>query len=335
MILEDPKFPGSALLCRSAESALYLALKACGVAREDYLIVPNLGSAALAGALARIGAMPLIIDVDPGSWIIDLDLLEEFLMGHATVNDQDQLILRRDGKRIGAIIGVHLNGNPADLDRLRFIAHRFFLPLIEDASEAAGSLYRSRAIGSFGEAGVITLSHHPAGYDEAASLLLAPEENRLKIAQQAVRDADLHDVPHWVHLDIDNLPLLQQGREHTAQMQQLLLEKLEGLKKLRTQRVLSQAVHHFSTLALETEAAPELHAHLSQNGILTTTLTPPLRDLPAFRGQLYIRREDHASRLFDEVVRIPGVDRMQQEELLRIAETIRAFFMPPAGGMNL
>jgi dTDP-4-amino-4,6-dideoxygalactose transaminase len=317
------ELPVSGLLCKSAESALYLAIKACGVGPGDYLLAPDLGSADLAGALRRTGVLPLLFDVDPGCWLADLDLLEEFLMGNTMLNDADQLVMRRDGKAIRGIVIVHLNGNPADMDRLRFICDRFLLPLIEDATESVAAMFRSKPIGTFGETAACSLSRHPVGYATAAGLLLAKDEACFHRAQACGEMLDPHERPIPVQPgEVLHLP------HETGEMprEYILQEHLREVPAIRFQKVHPLARQYSGAIALETAAAPELHAFLEQHQILTTSLAPPLHHLPSFRNSLYLHREDHATRLFEQVVVIPGLDLVTDEGFEKIASCIKRFF---------
>jgi dTDP-4-amino-4,6-dideoxygalactose transaminase len=320
----DMSFPVSGLLCKSTEGALYLAIKSCGIGPGDYLIVPNLGSNDLAGALGRTGAVPILIDVDPEHWLIDLDLLEAFLMGHTLLNDHDQLAMRHNGAIIKGILVVHLNGNPADLDRLGFIAQRFYLPLIEDGTASSRTLFRSKPVGAWGDVGAIALDIHPAGYPSATGLLLARDKSRLDTAMQYAEAAEPYERPRLTDLDLATLQHSGQDKEKTRE--HILEESLCNIPQIRFQNTLRFAHRHSGTFMLETETAPELHAFLERHHIVTTSLAPPLNLLPPFRKSLYISQKDSAARLFDQVVCIPGVDMMPEETFGKIVPLIEQFF---------
>ena len=319
----EMELPNSGLLCKSAESALYLAIKACGVGRGDYLLVPDLGSTDLSGALRRLGTHLILFDVDPHNWLADLDLLEEFLMANTMLNDADQLVMRRDGKPIRALVAVHLNGNPADMDRLRFIADRFLLPLIEDATESAGAIFRSQLTGTFGETAALSLSRHPAGYATASGLMLANDEVRFHTARECGEMLEPHERPLSINPG-EELRLLRKAGE--ASREHTLRESLKGISAIRFQKIHPLGRQSSGAIALETAAAPELHAFLEQHQIVTASLAPPLHYLPSFRNSLFLRREDHASRLFDQVVVVPGLDLVPDEAFENIAFCIKQYF---------
>ena len=87
-----------------------------------------------ANAIAYLDAEPVVVDVEPATWNIDPGLIE------AKITDKTR-----------AIIPIHTYGHPADMDRLKEIADRHKLAIVEDAAEAHGAEYKGRRVGSFGE----------------------------------------------------------------------------------------------------------------------------------------------------------------------------------------
>lgn len=125
----------------SGTVSLFLALKACGVGPGDEVIVPSLTFIATANAVAMCGARPVTADIR----IEDLNIDPESVAGLITA-------------RTRAVIPVHINGRPADLARLRSLASKHGLALIEDAAQALGSRHRGAALGTLGDAGCISLA---------------------------------------------------------------------------------------------------------------------------------------------------------------------------------
>src|SRR5688500_10946123 len=122
-------------------AALHIALLLSGVKQGDYVILPNLTFVASANSIKYCGADPLLIDAEPALWQIDLDLLETFLENETDERNGD-LIYIKDGRRIGAIMPVHILGNICDMDRFLSIVKKYPLPIVEDSTEALGSTYK-------------------------------------------------------------------------------------------------------------------------------------------------------------------------------------------------
>src|SRR5215510_1537946 len=105
-------------------AALHIALLLSGVKAGDYVILPNLTFVASANSIKYLGADPILIDADPDYWQMDLDLLEEFLENE-TDEKNGELIYIKDGRRISAIMPVHILGNMGDMDRFLSIVKKY------------------------------------------------------------------------------------------------------------------------------------------------------------------------------------------------------------------
>jgi perosamine synthetase len=138
-------------------AALHITLIALGLGPGDEVLVPTLTFAATANAVRHAGAIPHFVDssettlgLDPATLATHLERIAD-RSGGATVN-------RLTGRRIAAIVPVHVFGHPVDMDGLLAVAATFDLPVIEDAAEALGSLYKGRACGGLGHAGTLSFN---------------------------------------------------------------------------------------------------------------------------------------------------------------------------------
>src|SRR3954464_10690155 len=127
-----------AVATSNGTSALHMSLLLSGVVPGDLVILPNITFVAPANVIKYMGADPLLIDVDEETWQMDLDLLESFLK-EQTNSTREGLIHKQTGKRIGALMPVHVLGNMCDMDRLMNLSAQYQLPVVEDATEALGS----------------------------------------------------------------------------------------------------------------------------------------------------------------------------------------------------
>jgi perosamine synthetase len=132
-------------------AALHIAMLLAGVEPEDEVVVSTLTFIAPANAVRYAGAWPVFIDAESDSFQIDPAALSDFLENGCTW-DGRILRNRRSGRRVRAILPVHILGHPADLDPILAVAEKFSLPVIEDATEGLGARYRGKALGSFGRA---------------------------------------------------------------------------------------------------------------------------------------------------------------------------------------
>ncbi|MDP8215653.1 MAG: DegT/DnrJ/EryC1/StrS family aminotransferase [Candidatus Euphemobacter frigidus] len=118
----------------SGTTALHLALATMGIGEGDEAIIPSFTMISTANAIAYLGAKPVVVDVEPDTWNIDPDKIEEKITEKTRV-----------------IIPIHTYGHPANMDRLEEIAKKHGLEIVEDAAEAHGAEYKGRRVGSFGK----------------------------------------------------------------------------------------------------------------------------------------------------------------------------------------
>jgi dTDP-4-amino-4,6-dideoxygalactose transaminase len=141
--------------------AIYLALRALGVGAGDEVITVANSFIATSEAIKMAGAQVVFVDMDPRTYLIDVNRIEEKITG-----------------RTKAIIPVHLYGQPADMDPILAIARRHKLKVIGDAAQAHGSLYRGRPIATLAD--VTCYSFYPGknlgAYGDAGALVTNDEQ---------------------------------------------------------------------------------------------------------------------------------------------------------------
>ena len=125
-----------AIGCNSGTDALILALRAIGIGPGDEVITCAFSFFATAEAISAVGATPVFVDVDPETFLIDLNQIEVAITGSTR-----------------ALMPVHLFGRPVDMTRLMDIASRHDLRVIEDCAQASGATWQDQAVGSFGDVG--------------------------------------------------------------------------------------------------------------------------------------------------------------------------------------
>ena len=126
---------GHAVAVSSGTAALQLGMLALDIGANDEVIVPNFTFGASINAIIHVGAIPVLVDVDPDTWTLSLKAIE------AAIN-----------KNTKAIMPVHLYGQSAHIDEINKIAKNNNLHIVEDCAEALGGTYKKRLIGRDGDA---------------------------------------------------------------------------------------------------------------------------------------------------------------------------------------
>lgn len=152
---------GGAVSTQSGTAGLHLALKVLGVERGEEVIVPTVTFIATVNPVTYLGASPVFMDCDD-SLNMDLDKLEEFCKKRCELKG-NELFNKTTGKKIKAIIAVHIFGNIIDMDRVMSIAKKYKLKVLEDAAEALGTLVTSgknigKFAGTIGDIGVYSFN---------------------------------------------------------------------------------------------------------------------------------------------------------------------------------
>lgn len=165
--------------CASGSDALLLALMAIDIEPGDYVITSPFTFFATAGAVSRLGAIPVFIDIEPDSFNIDPVKVRDFLEGKGELSKR----LNLDRNKIKAIIPVHLYGQVAEMDALIKIAEEFNLTIIEDAAQSIGSVYKGKKAGNFGDFGCFSFfpSKNLGAYGDAGLITVKDPELASKV----------------------------------------------------------------------------------------------------------------------------------------------------------
>jgi dTDP-4-amino-4,6-dideoxygalactose transaminase len=161
--------------CNSGTDALILALRALDIGAGDEVITCSFSFFATAEAISAVGATPVFVDVDPTTYLIDLDQIE------AAVTPATK-----------ALMPVHLFGRPVDMDRLMAIAEAHNLKVVEDCAQASGAHWNGKPVGSFGDMGCF--SFFPTKNLGAAGDGGAATSNDDALAQ-TMRELAVHGMP--------------------------------------------------------------------------------------------------------------------------------------------
>ncbi len=315
----------------SGTDALYLALKAAGIGEGDEVVTVGNSFVATAFAISFTGARPVFVDIDPKTNTMDPGRLE-LLLKHEKA--------KKSGKKIKAILPVHLYGHPAEMDSILEIANRYDLAVIEDACQAHGAKYRGRKVGSFGamacfsfyptknlggygDGGMVVTTHQE--YDQKLRLLrcygerkkyqhvLKGQNSRLDEIQAAILRVKLRYLDQW-----------NEERRRKA--------------KIYTERLLPYSVvcpserkgvrHVYHLYTIKTKKRDSLQAFLKRNGIETLLHYPiPIPFQKAYRETAYQKKDlPVTNQSARRILSLPFFPEMKGAEIQEVTEKIGAFF---------
>lgn len=193
-----------AAACQSGTSGLHLALVECGVQPGDMVIVPTLTFIAAVNPVRYQFAEPVFMDCDE-SLCLDPEKLAEFCEKECKLEAQ-QLVHKKSGRVVKAVIVVHVFGNLADMEAIMSIAGEYHLKVVEDATEALGSHYTAgklagRYAGTIGDFGVYSFNGNKiitTGGGGAVTARCADEVEHLKYLSTQAKD----DPQFYIHNEI-------------------------------------------------------------------------------------------------------------------------------------
>lgn len=328
------------IACMNGTSGLHLSMRMLGVGLGDYVIVPNITFIASANAIAYLGAEPLLIDVDEHTWQMDVQQLERLFRELSEVDGNGDLRFRQNGKRIAAIMTVHVLGNMGELDKITALANEFNLPVVEDTTEAQGSTFNGKPAGSFSKIAVFSYNGNKIITTGGGGMIVTKDETLAKKAKHLSTQAK-PDPNEYYHDEIGyNYRLVNVlAAIGVAQMEQLpsilkrkqeidafYRKELAGVGDIWFQQVLAEAGPNCWLFTFGTSRMRELLKYLNENGVQSRPFWVPMNQLPMFKNVPYISQTDNSSRVFDTSISIPCSTGITNDQLSEVVRTIKAFF---------
>jgi dTDP-4-amino-4,6-dideoxygalactose transaminase len=318
-----------AIAVSSGTDALLLALMALGIKAGDEVVTTTFSFFATAGAIVRVGARPVLVDIDPATFNIDP------VQAAAAITT-----------RTKAIMPVHLFGLGADMDPIMDVASRAGIPVIEDAAQAIGSTYKSRPLGTIGAFGCFSFfpSKNLGAFGDAG--LLTAEDDALADRARLLRTHGMK--PKYYHhlvganfrMDALQAAVLRvkaphlaewtAGRQANAARYHRLFQAagLDDLVTLPTEPV--GRSHIFNQFVIRTADRDGLKRHLDQQGIGTEIYYPvPFHMQPCFADLGYRQGAfPHAERAAKESLAIPVYGELTGAQQEMVVSAIAQYVQP-------
>ncbi|HCK12367.1 MAG TPA: LegC family aminotransferase [Candidatus Latescibacteria bacterium] len=296
---------GFAVAAVSGTAALHIALLVAGVREEDEVVIPNLTFVATANAVRYCGAHPVLVDLEPDHWQIDTGLVRRFLESDCESVD-GELRNRRTGRRVGALMPVHLLGHPCNMDALSELAGTYGLPLVEDASESLGATFDGRPMGTIGDIGCFSFNGNKVITAGGGGMIVTDDEAWAKRAKHLTTQAKCdpieydHDEVGYNYRMVNVLAAL--GCAQLEQLDRFLETKrsiaarydqaFSSVQGITSQKEAAWAssISWLYTVRIDAERCDRrrLITELGDRGIQARPLWKPMHGLPMFRDALRI-----------------------------------------------
>ena len=326
---EVAAFIGSsfALGCASGSDALLLPLMALGIGPGDEVITPPFTFVATAGSIARLGAKPVFVDIDPQTCNLDPRRLEAAITS-----------------RTRAIMPVHLFGLTAEMEKINEIAQVHHLPVIEDAAQSIGARYQDKYAGNIGACGCFSFfpSKNLGGAGDGGMITTSDPELAERIS--VLRDHGSRRKYQYDLLGMNSrldslqaavllvkfkhLDTLTQARRRNAD-RYIELFRRAGLDAVIILPAEPAGMHHvYNQFVIRVPERDQLREHLRSRGIPSEIYYPsPLHLQPAFAGLGYgpgaFPQSEEACR---HVLALPVFPQMTEEQQKIVVEEMARFF---------
>lgn len=366
-VLDDSSFIGGALVegfeaefadylgaghvvgVSSGTDAVRIALQIAGVTRDDAVVTVAHTFIGTTEGVTQLGAAPIFVDIDAASYTMSPGALARFLAEECQVDGAGGLRHRRSGRRISAVMPVHLYGQSADMEPILAAAGEYGLPVVEDAAQAQGASYRfsDGRVARCGTMGTsAAFSFYPGknlgAIGEAGAVATADSD----LARRARVLRDHGQVEKYVHLVANGanarLDALQAGvlslklgrlDDWNARRRSLARRYDDGIGALGLEppRPMEWGTHIYHLYVIALPNRDEVKEALARRGIATGLHYPlPLHLQPAFEGSetvggSLLQTEKAAARCLS----LPMYPHLSTDQVDRVVEALSTELVPP------
>ena len=313
----------------SCTAAIHLALLILGVKRDDEVLCQSFTFCASSNPVTYCGAKPVFVDSDEETWNMSPVLLE------TAINDR----VAKTGRKPKAIIVVDLYGMPANWEAIEEVAHRYGIPVIEDAANALGSTYKGKLCGTFGDIATLSFNGNKIITTSGGGATVCKDEATKKraifLATQA-KEPHLHYEHEVIGYNYrmsnisagigrGQMTVLEDHIRHHKHVHELyheLFNKTEGVEVQGNPNSDYDSNFWLTTVLFEKEFNTEAFClELDKEGIEARPLWKPMHLQPVFKdAPAYVNGV--SERLFNTGICLPSGPWVSDEDVEYIVETV-------------
>lgn len=311
----------------SGSDALLVSLMALGVGQGDEVITVPFTFFATTGAVSRVGARPVLVDIRPDTFNIDPGRIERAITA-----------------KTKAIIPVHLFGQCAEMDTVLDIAGRRGIRVVEDAAQAIGAARHGRKTGTFGDTGCFSFfpSKNLGGFGDGGMITTNDQALRDRLAMLRVHGSRVKYAHELVGVNsrldalqaavllvkLQHLEAWTEGRRRNAAAYGRLFEDAKLTEMITLPRAQPEHHHVFNQYTIRARDRDALRAFLKERGVATEVYYPlPLHLQPCYQDLGYAKGAFPVSeRASEEVLSLPIYAELSEDQLTYVVDTIAAFY---------
>jgi dTDP-4-amino-4,6-dideoxygalactose transaminase len=285
------------------------------------------------------GADPILIDVDPAGWQMDLGLLEEFLTKE-TGSRNGELVYKKNGRVIRCLLPVHVLGNMCDMDRLMALAEKFGLPVLEDATESLGTWYKGKHSGNFGKMGCFSFNGNKIITTGGGGVIVTDDEELAKKAKHLTTQAKsdsfeyIHDeigynyrlVNVLAAMGVGQMELLPAFIRRKKEINTFYRDSLEGVGDIRFQQVSGDVDCNYWLFTFMSSRQKKLLKVLNEKQFQSRPFWVPMNQLRMFGDDVYYTKDDRSDFVYRNCLSIPCSTNIKDEEMEEVANEIKKVF---------
>ena len=322
-------------------SALHLSLLVCDVKSDDEVIVPTLTFVASANVVKYCGAEPVFIDCCYGTLCLDVEKLKLFLEMECEQNDDGFTYNRTSGRRVKAIIPVHVFGHPVEMETLLELCKLYNIDVIEDATESLGSEYKGQRTGSFGKLSCLSFNGNKIITSGGGGMVVTNDGDlagKVKhLSTQAKTDSieyDHNEIGYNYRLaniqaamgvaQMEGLDKFVEIKRKNAFRYQSLFSNINSIEFLWEKPWVMSNFWFYTIKVPKDHKKPLVECLISRN-IQVRPIWKPIHTLPMYKNCQAFRVEN-ALNIYDTALNLPCSIGIKMEEIEFTVEKIKSYF---------